>query len=71
MERIFEQMREIKNVVPKLAERIIYEKDFERILIMYSNRIPVTQDDIDKIETLDFVHRVRQSTSSLDYIIET
>lgn len=65
---LIEKMREIKKVVPHLASRTILEADFNRLVIMYSNRIPTTEQDIEKIKSLSFVKSVR--LSMLDCIID-
>ncbi len=65
---LIRMMQKIKEVVPHLASRTILDADFERIEIMYSNRVPITEGDIEKIKSLSFVKNVRENM--LDHIVE-
>ncbi len=65
---LIEKMREIKEAIPHLASRIILDADFERIEVMYSNRVPMTEQDVQKIKSLSFVKNVRPNL--LDCVID-
>ena len=65
---LIEKMRELKAAVPRLKSRIVLNADFQRIEIMYSNRVPLTLEEMAIIKSLPFVKSVYENM--LDYIVE-